>query len=513
MYKIGVDIGGTNTDAVLVDKNCKIINAKKTPTTPDIVTGFINAIESVIDVHKNVSHIIAGTTHALNALLEAKNLTKIGVLRLAGYQPSTIPVCFDWPHTLKTALLSGSKTVSGGFQCNGSEITSLDEFEIRSAIEELVNLGAKGISVSGVFSSLYPEQELQVKRWIEQDQGCNFPVTISSEIGGMGLIERENAAILNVALQNNLYFGFKDLQLALQKIGLNCPLLISKNDGTVMTLDEAIKYPVLTLAAGPKNSFVGGAKLAGFNNAVVLDIGGTSTDVGVIIDGFVRRSYKTASIAGVKPGFSMPDVISIGLGGGSYVSLDSDIEVGPLSVGNLLQEKAKSFGGNQLTLTDAAIALGNFKLPGTTKVIHQDLAVKILNKSYAMCYEMYKKMSGSNLTLPFVMVGGGANLFYNYHKNQQFIIPQYSGSANAYGAALSEIGSTINTIIKLDDREKQLLKLEQQTLDDAKSRGAKNPRIVERQILPYHYAPEKIARVIMTAAGTLEHESSKIDFV
>lgn len=504
MYKIGVDIGGTNTDTVLVDSFNNIIKTAKTPTTQDIVTGFTKAIEAVIGTNKNISKVIAGTTHALNSILQAKSLTKIGVLRLAGYDLNAIPVCFNWPEKLKNTILAASKTVSGGYECDGMPITPLKEKEIRSAIADLVNNGAQGISVSGVFASLYPQQELQVKKWIIKDLGADFPVTLSSEIGGMGLIERENASILNVALQKNLYLGFRDLQTALEKIGLkNCELLISKNDGTVMSVDEAIKYPVLTLASGPKNSFVGGSKLAGLNNAVVVDVGGTSTDVGVIIDGFTRRSYKAACIAEVNLGFSMPDVTSIALGGGSHVSLEKDLTIGPLSVGNHLLEQSQSFGGQQLTLCDAAISLGNFCPPKAIQVLNKDTALKILTQAYRKLYNICQKMSGSNTELPFIMVGGGAALFSGNVNQKNFIIPKNCASANAYGAALSEIGATINTIIELNNREKLLEELKQQVLQKARSRGAQNPRIVELEILPYHYAPQKIARVIITAAGSM----------
>lgn len=503
MYRIGIDIGGTNTDAVLVDEHNFILKTAKNKTSKDICRGFIEAVKAVCSDNKLITSVLAGTTHAINALLQAKNLSKVGSLRLAGHFPNTIPICSNWPEKLKQAIFIGEETIHGGYNCDGSFITPLNEYMARKAIEKLLINGAEGIAVTGAFSSLYPEQELQIKRWILEDMGSDFPVTLSHEIGGMGFIERENATILNTALKKHLHKGFKDLKITLQEIGLTCPLLITKNDGTLMSLEEAMNYPVLTLAAGPKNSFMGAAKLAGLSEVVVADIGGTSTDIGVVLNGFTRQSYKSSTIAGVEIGFAIPDMISIGLGGGSHVDIcDATINIGPLSLGNTLLQKTKSLGGTQLTLTDAAIAQGILTLPNASICMEKNLADQVLRKTFDRIYSLYEKMAGFRTNLPLVIVGGGASLFPKSFFSDNVFIPKYSESANAYGAALSEIGVNLNKIISLDEnRDRLLSQLEEEALELAKNRGASSPRIIERQVIPYYYAPRNMARVVITAAG------------
>ncbi|MBA4696091.1 MAG: hydantoinase/oxoprolinase family protein [Legionella sp.] len=504
MYRIGIDIGGTNTDAVLVSSDNKILHTAKTKTTVDICSGFTKSISAVLSENKElISSVFAGTTHAINALLQAKDLSKVGVLRLAGHLPNTIPACFNWPVTLKNALFAASKTLPGGFNCDGSEITPLSKEITRNAINELMAAGAEGFCVTGAFSPLYPQQELQVRQWIQDLLGSHLPITLSHEIGGMGFIERENAAILNTALKNHLQKGFRDLKSALHAIDLSCPLLITKNDGTLMSLEEAMNFPVLTLAAGPKNSFIGGARLSGLSDVVVADIGGTSTDVGVVLNGFTRQSYKTTKIAGVEIGFAMPDFISIGLGGGSYLSMnDSKINIGPLSLGNTLLQKSKSFGGQQLTLTDAAIADGTLHIPNALKCIDKDTGGKVLRQAYEQILNLYQKMAGFRKNLPLIIVGGGASLLPKSLLDEHIFIPQHAESANAFGAALSEVGVSIQKIISLNNKEAILEQLEEEALTAATKRGASSPRIIERQVIPYYYAPQNIARAVITAAGS-----------
>src|SRR4051794_11860957 len=118
MYKIGVDIGGTNTDAVLIDPNHQIIKSHKTATTSEIVKGFETALREVWRSDDPIAGVFVGTTHAINALLEAKNLYRVGLIRLAGHQPQMIPPGFGWPERLKSAVLAGYRTVHGGYECD-----------------------------------------------------------------------------------------------------------------------------------------------------------------------------------------------------------------------------------------------------------------------------------------------------------------------------------------------------------------------------------------------------------
>ena len=137
----------------------------------------------------------------------------------------------------------------------------------------------------------------------------------------------------------------------------NADVYLSQNDGTLMTMEYARKYPILTIACGPTNSIRGASYLSRLQNAVVIDVGGTTTDLGVIQNGFPRESSVAVTIGGVRTNFRMPDVVSIGLGGGSIVRErpDGTVTVGPDSVGYQITEKALVFGGDVCTATDLSL--------------------------------------------------------------------------------------------------------------------------------------------------------------
>ena len=129
-----------------------------------------------------------------------------------------------------------------------------------------------------------------------------------------------------------------------------------------MALEYATRYPILTVASGPANSIRGAAFLSGLQNAVIIDVGGTSTDVGILVNGFPRESAIAVEIGGVRTNFRMPDLISIALGGGTRIQTTDGLRIGPDSVGYRITEEALVFGGETLTLSDVAVADGRAEM-------------------------------------------------------------------------------------------------------------------------------------------------------
>ena len=184
-------------------------------------------------------------------------------------------------------------------------------------------------------------------------------VTLSSTIGRLGLLERENAAILNASLVDLSRRVVDSFRTALAALGIEAPLFISQNDGTLMSDAFVARYPVLTFASGPTNSMRGAGFLSGLDDALVVDIGGTTTDIGVLARGFPRESFIESDIGGVRTNFRMPDLLVRPLGGGSRVSENGgEVQVGPESVGYRLTTEALVFGGKTVTATDIAVAAG-----------------------------------------------------------------------------------------------------------------------------------------------------------
>lgn len=504
-YRIGIDIGGTHTDGVVVDNNNKIVAKAKTLTTQRVDEGFKLLLKQLLDEVKpdDINDISLGTTHATNAILERKDLYRVGVIRVAGHGPQSIPPCFGWPADLASIVLAGTEFVSGGYECDGSPITPFKHADVVYALEKLAAQGAESLAIVGVFSPQNPQQELEVKTIAAETLGSDFPVSLSHQIGGIGYIERENSTILNACLKSIMKNGFYKLRGAIETLGIQCPLWITQNNGSRMPLQQAADYPVLTISAGPTNSFIGGSKLAGLDNAVVVDIGGTSTDVGVVRSGYPRRRLNKSKIGGISLNFSMPDVLSIALGGGSHVDLSRNT-IGPLSCGKDTFHLGKSFGGSQLTLTDIALSAGHISVPGAKppQISERDYR-SVMNKAKVDVQQLVRSIGIEEQRLPVVMIGGGASLFDYRDWEGNVFSPQHANVANAFGAALAEFSATIDLVVPFMDRDKEIAKLEEIAIEKALAQGAdkRSVRIVDRQIIPYHYATQPIARVMITASG------------
>ncbi|UUZ59033.1 hypothetical protein LP418_24120 [Nocardioides sp. B-3] len=185
------------------------------------------------------------------------------------------------------------------------------------------------------------------------EQLPSLHVSLSHEIGRMGLLERENATIINASLRELADHVCRGLTETLAKAGFEAPLFLSQNDGTLMDVEYAREHPVATFASGPTNSMRGAMFLSGPETCAVVDVGGTTSDVGILQGGFPHEATAEVSVGGIRTNFRMPDVLSVGIGGGSRIRADGgDVTVGPDSVGFRLREQALVFGGSELTATD-----------------------------------------------------------------------------------------------------------------------------------------------------------------
>ncbi len=192
--------------------------------------------------------------------------------------------------------------------------------------------------------------------------GEDVHVSISSEIGSMGLIERENATILNAALCQVAERFTEGFAKSLEGEGItNADVYLSQNDGTLMTMEHARRYPILTIACGPTNSIRGASYLSQLKNAIVIDVGGTTTDLGVIQNGFPRESSVAVTIGGVRTNFRMPDVVSIGLGRRLHRAAKNRTAPSPLAPTAWAMRSPNtpwSLAAMYCTATDIAVRLG-----------------------------------------------------------------------------------------------------------------------------------------------------------
>ena len=516
MYKLGIDVGGTNTDAVLIDEEYKVLAEIKRPTSADIYEGIVNSIQTILTqsgvAPAEIRQAMLGTTQCTNAIVERKHLADVALLRIGAPATLGVPPMVDWEEDIKQCVMA-SAIVKGGFEYDGKLLWELDEAAIRAFFTE-VKGKAESIAISSVFSTIRNDHELRAREICKEILGDEIHVSISSEIGSMGLIERENATILNAALfhvAENFTEGFAK---SLTEMGItNADIYLSQNDGTLMTMEYARRYPILTIACGPTNSIRGASYLSKLNNALVVDVGGTTTDLGMIQNGFPRESSIAVSIGGVRTNFRMPDVVTIGLGGGSIVRQQEDgsITVGPDSVGYEITKRALVFGGDIMTATDIAVRLGMFELGDVSKVSHISIefAKQAMEVIKTMVEEAIDAMKVSNSDVDVILVGGGSIIIpENLTGAATVQKPAFFGTANAIGSAISKVSGTYEKLIDYNQipREEALENAKNEAIDMAVNAGAvrETVEIIDVEDVPLAYYAGNTNRVKIKAAGDLQ---------
>ena len=515
MYKLGIDVGGTNTDAVLIDSDLNVVAEVKNPTSGNVFEGIMGAVQALLDKtqidRSQIGQAMLGTTQCTNAIVERKHLAKIGLLRIGAPATTGVLPMVDWAEDIQF-ICEKSAIIRGGFEYDGKELAPLDEEAARAFFTELRGK-VQSIAISCVFSTVRADHEIRAAEICREVMGEDVHISISSEIGSMGLIERENATILNAALYKVAERFTEGFAYSLAQEGVtNAEIYLSQNDGTLMTMDYARRYPILTVACGPTNSIRGASYLSRLDNAIVIDVGGTTTDLGVIQNGFPRESGVAVTIGGVRTNFRMPDVYSIGLGGGSIVRErpDGSVTVGPDSVGYEITKKALVFGGDTLTATDVAVRLGMAQVGDPEKVKHidEDLARRAMSTIRELVEESIDVMKVSSDDLDVILVGGGSIILPEKLTGARSVTkPAFFGTANAIGSAISKVSGTYEALINYDElpREQALEKAKREAVDMAVSAGAirETVEIIEVEDVPLAYYPGNTCRVKVKAAGEL----------
>ena len=513
--RIGIDVGGTNTDAVLMD-GVQVISSTKTPTTANVSEGIAAALRGVITDSgidtAIIDGVMIGTTHFTNAVVERKRLTPTACIRLGLPATVCLPPMVDWPHDLRELVGANAHLAHGGHEFDGREISAFDPAEIHSIAEKISAAGVKAIAISSVFSpvnSTFEEQAAEIVKAVIPDAS----ITLSSEIGRIGLLERENAAIMNSCLRQLAARTVDGFKAALDELQIAAPFYISQNDGTLMNADFAKEYPVLTFASGPTNSMRGAAFLSGLKDAIVVDIGGTTTDIGVLQHGFPRVAALAVDIGGVRTNFRMPDTYSIGLGGGSIIEKDP-LKVGPQSVGYELTEKALVFGGDVLTATDVIVAGGAEDIGSKNAVseLSSDFVEAVQARIMEMIAVAADRMKTSATAVPVIVVGGGSILVTGEIEGASEIIkPAHFPVANAIGAAIAQVGGECDRIFSLAElsRDEALDQAKQEATDRAVNAGADadSIEIVDVEEVPLAYLPGNATRIMVKAVGDLVEAS------
>lgn len=508
--RVGVDVGGTNTDAVLMHESDVLAKAKTT-TTDDVIGGIVSAIGSVVEQHgvqrDAIEAVMIGTTHFTNAVVERRGLSRTAVLRLGLPATQAVHPFEDWPDDLRDAIGGRGYLVHGGNEFDGRELSPLDEREIAQTIEAMVADGVQAVAVSAVFSPVTSAMEERAREIIAR-LAPNLDVTLSHQIGRLGLLERENAAAINASLRNLASATIASFQASLERLEISAQLYLTQNDGTLIRAGAAKRFPALTFASGPTNSMRGAAFLSGIADGLVLDVGGTTSDIGALVRGFPRESFVGARFADVRTNFRMPDLISLGLGGGSIVR-DGATRIGPDSVGAHLAERALVFGGDTLTATDLAVAAGHADIGERAKVAHVDgaLVAAGITLIHATLEDALDRMKLSRDPVPVVVVGGGSSLAGEHIAGSQATVrPAHFEVANAVGAAIAQVSGEVDRIYPVaEGRERAIATARKDAIAQAVANGAgpETIEIVDIDDLPVPYMEASMLRVRVKAVGDL----------
>ncbi len=315
---LGIDTGGTYTDGVVVDLESRDIlcKAKALTTRENLAIGIRNCINNLKFKGLNgISAVSLSTTLATNAIVEGRGC-EVGLLML-GHEPiGTLPV-------------EHFTVLPGGHDIKGQAREELDLEKTRQAIEELKGK-VDAVAISGYLSVRNPEHELIVMKMVRDILGV--PVVCAHQLTtSLGFNERTVTAVLNAKLIPIIDELLQSVRTVLQEKGIEAPIMVVKGDGCMMSEALAREKPIETILSGPASSIIGGTFLTDTPDALVLDMGGTTTDIAILKNGIPSINQEGASVGGWLTRVQAAQIYTYGLGGDSYIQLDKErnIQVGP----------------------------------------------------------------------------------------------------------------------------------------------------------------------------------------
>ena len=379
--RLGIDVGGTFTDLLLLNDTTGEIRLLKIPTTPrDQSVGILTGVEKILDQagipSADIGALLHGTTVSTNVVLEEKG-ARVGLIVTRNFEQvlhmarsQTPGPLAGWMIMIKPdplADLERTRGVPERIDARGEIVEPLDEDSVRATVAELVEAGVESITVSLLHSYANATHEKRVAAII-RDMGIDLPVTLSSEIlPEFREYERTLVAVMNAYVGPSMRAYLANFEAKLRAIDFSPRISILRSDGGLMSVARASESPVHTMLSGPAGGVSGAAfvaTLAGYADALGFDMGGTSTDVSLIRDGKPTISRQTT--LGHYP-INIPslEVRSVGAGGGSiaHVPMTGALRVGPESAGVEPGPACYGRGGERPTVTDANLVLG--RLPSS----------------------------------------------------------------------------------------------------------------------------------------------------
>ncbi|MEU4100334.1 hydantoinase/oxoprolinase family protein [Streptomyces tanashiensis] len=369
-YRVAMDIGGTFTDVVAYDEHSGTYFAAKAPTTPgDLAEGVFASLGRAVDSPGDISFFVHGTTQGLNALLERKGarvllLTSAGMRDVYHIARGNRDRMFDLHYRKPKPLVERCDTTEAGgrFDWRGTELEPLDQDAVRAAARRAKDEGFDAVAVSFLFSYVNPDHELLAGKILEQELGEDVVVVLSHQVAGEWReYERTSSAVLEAYTGPVVRRYLGRIEGRFAEHGLTVPVQVMQSSGGVVNAAYARRHPLQTLLSGPVGGTMGGAAASGLlgrRNAICVDMGGTSFDVSLVLDGRPDVSNE-GSADGFPVLMPLVNLQTIGAGGGSLAYAEAGgLRVGPESAGALPGPACYGRGGTQATVTDANAVLG-----------------------------------------------------------------------------------------------------------------------------------------------------------
>ena len=440
---IGMDTGGTYTDSVLLDIETKTILSKATAftTKEDLSIGIANSLSALGEIPSPIEKVVLSTTLATNAVVEHQ-LHPVGAVFIGKTPKGDMPA-------LCTA------TIQGKINVKGREEIRIDEEEVQTMIADMAK-SCKAIAVTGYMSVRNPVQEQKVKELIQADY--DIPVVCGHELSSsLGFSERATTAILNAALLPIIAEFLDAIQKVMTEKNITAPIFMVRGNGTMADLNTIRRSPVETILSGPATSIIGAMYLSDLQNAVICDMGGTTTDTARLKNGEIRLSATGASIGPWQTQIPSAELYTCGIGGDSAITYkENTFQIGPRRALPLCR------GGEQITPTDLLHAFGYFakwdkeasqrglehlaqKAGKTTELCGQEIKETILEQ----LVQTYRKQSDENL--PVIAIGAPVRYWFEEASKAYgfpLVIPEHHEVANAIGAAAAELKETVCAIVR-----------------------------------------------------------------
>ncbi len=377
-YRLGVDVGGTFTDLLLINEETGETHTAKVPSTPeDSSIGVLNGIARICEESGvepgGINRVMHGTTVATNAVLTGRGAT-VGLVTTAGYE-DTLQVARSycpgglggWVSYVKSPLLAPLELTIGALErlaADGSVVTPLDEDALRASLQELHATGqVEALTICFINAFINSEHERRARE-IAAEIFTDTPISISSDVvPEMQEYERTETTVVNSYVRPEVSAYVRNLQAALEERMGNTQLSILRSDGGLASARAAEESPVNLLMSGPAGGVAGAAffcSRAGFDNILTFDMGGTSTDVALIQNARARVRRETY-VGDVRVRAPSVDVRTVGAGGGSIAfvpELTGALRVGPESAGAVPGPACYMKGGEEPTVCDANVVLG-----------------------------------------------------------------------------------------------------------------------------------------------------------